>query len=238
MEPASPRPDPDSKAHAIRPAHAPAQTQPPGGATPPIAYRTITPADIPAATRLLNDLGGVTMAGLFGRSLEHAFCREALRDGPFRLIVADRGGDLLGFVLAVIDPAPSYRAFLKRHPLLAARLLWRRALSRPSRQRAPLPEPDPKAPASSWNRAGAHSARIITISVAETARGLGIGTGLYRALFDDLAPRGVVEVLARIVPGNTPSLQLHRRTGWNLNDLGHTLEATRDPRTAEDRPAS
>jgi ribosomal protein S18 acetylase RimI-like enzyme len=204
-----------------------------------VRHRPIAPADLAPAARLLGAVGVATLAGLSGPGLDRAFCRAAARaDSPFRLILADRAGDLLGFALAVIDPARSYRDFLLRHPAWAARVAADRLAAR-LRPASPHPAPEDAAPpdpeaaaaeAGAWEASGPDRARIIGIGVAESARGLGVGAGLYHALFADLAARGVVEVRARIARDNHPSVRLHRRTGWRVVDLGGVLEAARDPR--------
>ncbi len=192
-----------------------------------VHYRAITGEDLAPSLRLVAELGGITLGGFSGRSLERAYCRDALRGQTCRMIVAERDGVLLGYTLAVIDPARSLPRFLRRHPWIASRLILRK-IAASVRRPTPASEPEPpSASPSSWNRPGADRARIVFIGVSPRARGLGVGAGLYDALFDDLAARGVTEILARIATDNHGSLRLHQRTGWRVQDLGDVLEASR-----------
>lgn len=52
------------------------------------------------------------------------------------------------------------------------------------------------------------------IYLAETARGRGIGTPLYRALLDELQRRGFVAAMGVMTAGNPASTALHERLGF------------------------
>ncbi|MBA3502097.1 MAG: N-acetyltransferase family protein [Myxococcota bacterium] len=65
----------------------------------------------------------------------------------------------------------------------------------------------------------------IGLYVTESARGRGIGRALYTALLDELARRGFRSAIAGITLPNDPSIELHRKFGFEsvgiVRDAGY-----------------
>jgi hypothetical protein len=71
----------------------------------------------------------VSLAGVESRPLYRALCRDAVRGGRVVCLVAEAGGELAGFVMALIDGGRYWKEFARRRPLLSLRILagrlWR-----------------------------------------------------------------------------------------------------------------
>lgn len=98
----------------------------------------------------------------------HAWFRQFSASGPHRLLVARRGGQVLGY-----------------------------AASQPYR-----------------DHLGFRETVEVSIALDGSSRGQGVGTALYRALFDCLASEPVHVALAGIVLPNDASVRLHHRFGF------------------------
>jgi len=95
--------------------------------------------------------------------------------GPYRLLVARRGGHVLGY-----------------------------AASQPYR-----------------DHEGFRETVEVSIALGVRSRGQGVGTALYRALFECLAHERVHVALAGIVLPNDPSVALHRKLGFTEVGIFH-----------------
>lgn len=202
-----------------------------------VLCREMTRPDQIMAHGLL-DVARPSVAGLTSPVLYRALCRESLARGNPVMVVAEVDGALAGFVMAVTDPKAFWRSFLRRHPLIAVRILARRMpgliRARIPRRAAPVlvdrgehrPAESRTAEGASWEQSGPEIARIVFIGVDEAHRGRGVARALYRHLFAVLEGRGIRRANARIDVDNAPSIRLHRLTGWQIGGAGPSLLAT------------
>src|SRR5438105_286802 len=137
----------------------------------PVECRWLEAADLGCGTALLDEVR-VTFGGYSSPTLNVLLCREAARHRGLEMILAECGGVPAGFVLVMIDPPASQRAFLWRHPLMAFRIFRQRVKMRMSnssrRSTAPalavgsaLPGDAPPPQASAWGESGPEIARIV-----------------------------------------------------------------------------
>lgn len=128
-------------------------------------------------------------------------------------VVAERDGELVGFICAVrSDSTRFWRFFLVRHPMAGAAIAWTRARKLPRRiryrrrknalydndlvltPRVSLPDEvadrlGKRPPSSGSPRPGEHGPTIslvLYVLVDPAARGSGLGVSLYRRMFDEL----------------------------------------------------
>ncbi|MGH9934794.1 MAG: GNAT family N-acetyltransferase, partial [Blastocatellia bacterium] len=145
--------------------------------------------------------------------------------------IAEEERGIAGYVVAEIGGADYWRGFVRRHPLAAARILWKRAIKRFVRLRRATPlergrraTPPPPRPVASpandsertWQDRGLNIARVQQIAVHPEYRERGVGTRLYERLFDSARRLGVNRVDAHIDLNNDASVALHRRSGWTV----------------------
>ena len=70
-----------------------------------------------------------------------------------------------------------------------------------------------------WSPSDPKIARIIFIGILSDFRGLGIGESLYLFLSETLREEKCIKIEAHIDEGNMPSLKLHRKNGWNIEEM-------------------
>ena len=128
--------------------------------------------DLPAIVAILNDAIANSDATLTSEPVtvagRRAWFEEFGSAGPHRLVVARRGGRVLGY--AASQPYRDHPAFRETVE--------------------------------------------ISIALDASGRGQGVGTALYRALFESLAREPVHSALAAIILPNEASVALHRRFGF------------------------
>ncbi|MGH9839389.1 MAG: GNAT family N-acetyltransferase [Blastocatellia bacterium] len=197
-------------------------------------FRTIAKRDIPMLVRVMVETRG-SIARATAPGVLRALCRDACDHHPppcLVIVLAAEERGIAGYVVAEIGGAEYWKAFAKRHPLAAAKILWKRAIKRFKRSRqATSPAPPPAAsPASDrkWQDPGLHIARVQQIAVHPEFRGRGVGTRLYEQLFAVVRPLGVSRVDANIDADNAASVALHHRSGWRVVELPDHFFATID----------
>jgi len=199
-------------------------------------FRSISEGDIPQLVWVMVETRG-SVAGTTSPAALRALCRDACRNRKppcLMIVIAEEERGIAGYVVAVIGGADYWRGFARRHPLAAARILWKRAIKRFVRLwRATPPTPRPVAsPAPvaisasesgrTWQDRGLNIARVQQIAVHPYYRGRGVGTRLYEQLFATARRLGVNRVDAHIDLNNDASVALHRRSGWTVVKLrGH-----------------
>jgi ribosomal protein S18 acetylase RimI-like enzyme len=166
----------------------------------------------------------VSFAGVESRWLYRALCRDALRGGQVVSLVAEDGGQLAGFVTALIDSGAYWKGLAWWRPALALRILIGRMLRRKAAHAGAgggyaddiraLFEAG-RAPGT-WAESSARIAKIQFIGVAEAFRGRGVGVELYRRLAEELRGRGLERIDARIGVENVASIKMHHAAGWKL----------------------
>jgi ribosomal protein S18 acetylase RimI-like enzyme len=199
-----------------------------------VSCRLLAHADLAAAGRLLLALPPV-VGGFSSPALSRALCREAVSRGDPVVVVAEASGALAGYVMAVRGPAAFWKGFALRHPWIALRIAARRFVAfrghsgtaAGGSQPATGPEAAPSGHAPADSKMS-DEAKIILIGVAPGFRGRGVAATLYRHLFGLLAGRGCRRLTARVDFDNTPSIRLHRLTGWHLAPSGASYVAVRD----------
>ncbi len=203
--------------------------------------RLLAQNEVDAAAQLMAHTGASFARGT-SPSLFQTLCRDACRhrEPPcLAIVVAEKDGQLIGYVITHIGGPAFFRGFARRHPLTATKLLWKRLRRR--LRFHPISPPPPSQPAKpalafiktarapgTWDEAGLHIARVQHIGVHPDWRGAGVGQQLYQQLFVSLRSYGVTRVDANIDPDNLASLWLHERTGWHVYDQGDHFCATRE----------
>ena len=193
----------------------------------PFRLRLLQPEDHAQAIDLMHQLH-ISVGGLVSRALYRALCRSS---SDICCVVARQGQDLAGIALVERN-----RNWIRRRPLLAARMILTRLQrkNRSSDSSRPHPSAEPalplgKNPPVAW---GDGSPRVLFIGVHPASRGRGVGKLLYNAMFDHIRSLGSPWLLARIAPDNVPSLHLHKETGWMLYEGDEVVLAVKDLRAA------
>jgi ribosomal protein S18 acetylase RimI-like enzyme len=164
------------------------------------------PGDAASVAGLHADrISGGFLSSLGPRFLTLLYRRIAVSPSSI-LLVAERGGAVVGFVAATTSTRDLYKDFL-RHDAFAAAVA-----ALPAALRAPKPL---------WEtlRYGASEhdlppAEVLSIAVAEEETGHGVGGSLLAAALHDLSERGVPR--ARVVSAavNTAAIAMYERAGF------------------------
>jgi ribosomal protein S18 acetylase RimI-like enzyme len=205
-------------------------------ATRPVLCRSIAPADVAGARKLMRALE-IVVAGTRAGSMYGAICRDAIRNRGAVVDVAAGGADLCGLVVAMIEWRRYWRRFALRRPLLAAAMCLRRfrgacgAGPAAPQVHAPdfaalAPYLSQESPGFRWEDSSPQIAKVLFVGVLPQYRGQGIAARLYRALFDELRQREVNCLHCRIACDNLASVRLHHRLGWQITLAEHILYAT------------
>ena len=204
-------------------------------------YRLLKPTEINEAAQLMARAGASFARGT-APALFQTLCRDACqhRQPPcLAIVVAEENKQLIGYVITHIGGPAYFRAFARRHPLAAGKLLWKRLTRRMRFRTTPAATTTkPVKPAlpfikstrapGTWDEAGLHIARVQHIGVHPDWRGAGVGRQLYEQLFVSLRGFGVTRVDANIDLDNLASLWLHERTDWQVYDQGDHFYALRE----------
>jgi glycosyltransferase involved in cell wall biosynthesis/ribosomal protein S18 acetylase RimI-like enzyme len=218
---------------------------PGAGAASEVRIRLAGPADVAALARLHAErIVPSFLASLGPAFLRRLYRRVVLDPGAFA-VVADRDGEVVGFVAGAVDTRRFYRAFVLRDGvvagIVAAPRLVRaapRALetlrypagsAAPTNGDAPAALPEAGLPAAGLPEAGLPAAglperglpegglpeaEILSVAVAATEAGRGLGGRLTRAAVAELVGRGVDEVRVVTADDNADGLRLYRRAGF------------------------
>ena len=201
--------------------------------------RLLEATEVDEAAQLMVRAGASFARGTSFELLQ-TLCRDACqRQRPpcLAIVVAEQSGQLIGYVITHIGGPAYFRAFARRHPLAAGRLIWKRLTRRWRPRAARQPQTiRPAKPAPpfvktthsqcTWDEPGLHIARVQHIGVHPDRRAGGVGKQLYQQLFINLHGYGVTRVDANIDLDNVASLWLHERTGWRIYDHGDHFYAT------------
>lgn len=191
-----------------------------------IRYDRLCADLVPAVCALMEEVQA-TVAGMVEAGIFRAVAQDALDGKQMTMVVAERGGEVVGFVAAVTDWHRYWRLFALRYPWWGARILARRLRRciRPVRRArnatkaaaAPVDEYlSDSSSGRSWGNSGPHIAKIVFIGVSPRWRGRRVGSILYDRLFRLLAQCGVRRVDACIGAANIASVRMHHRAGWRI----------------------
>src|SRR5215813_11940500 len=152
--------------------------------------RNIAERDIPKFVGLMSETRG-SIAQATAPAILRALCRDACRNRRppcLVIVVAEEERGIAGYVVAEIGGATYWKAFARRHPLAAAKILWRRAIKRFKRSSRPAPvrlpretfarPPKETSPVNetarmwdrTWQDQGLHIARVQQIAVRPSHR--------------------------------------------------------------------
>jgi ribosomal protein S18 acetylase RimI-like enzyme len=171
--------------------------------------RKAAPRDSPAIAALhTREIPWGLLSGL-GEDFVATFYRALLASPQGFACVAEGEDHIVGFASGVVNWRGFYREFLRRHLLLAGRVLlarlsggrWRRLLE-----------------TTRYAASGAlPPAELVSIAVAPAGRGRGIGGALVRAVLAEFAARGVAAVRVTAGDENAPAGRLYERAGFRLH---------------------
>lgn len=169
-------------------------------------------------TRLANPTDAARLAALHATRISEGFLptlgprfltrlyRRLILDPDSFAIVADEGGDVVGFAAAASDIGALYRSFLLRDGVVASigaapALLrsWRRVIEtlRYPEGSADLPD-----------------AEILSVAVDATAGGRGVGTKVVTEALSRLRDSGVSSAKVVVGADNETALAMYRRCGF------------------------
>lgn len=119
----------------------------------------------------------------------------------------------IGFILKYFISS-GFEIFLRKYKTLI-RLLMRKPNSAQRQMR------DRNLPEFAWSSSNQEFIRIIFIGVCPNFRGLGLGEAIYSFLAEILKKEGCIKIEAHIDKGNDASVCLHRKSGWQIQQLRH-----------------
>jgi ribosomal protein S18 acetylase RimI-like enzyme len=173
----------------------------------PFTLRTGQADDAPAVAALHADrIGEGFLVTLGPRFLRRLYRRIALSPHAV-LLVADRGGRLVGFVAATTSTRRLYGQFLRRDAVPAG------LAAAPAVLRAPRHVWE------TFRYGSAHdgnlpAAEILSIAVSPDAEGRGIGGALLSAAQKELAHLGAPQARVVTAVGNEAALTMYERAGF------------------------
>ena len=193
--------------------------------------RLIRNGDVPAVVELMQSIG-VHFAGSRSARVLEAVARDGVDDPAHVTIALAVESKPTGIVVAFRQRAAYWRSFARRHPVAALAILAHRLRRRgPRRGSASTPRDDAHvdevralfaaqlAPlgAERWQDEASDIAKVMYVAVHLQSRGSGIGSGLYRWFFRDLADRGVVRCDAQVSANNVGAAKLHRQFPFRVH---------------------
>ena len=176
----------------------------------------------------------VSIAGVRHPSLARAVCHEACRARGCFIVLALHHAEPVGYSLVITNWSSFRVCFLARHPLIAVRVVaavLKKSVRNHSRVRNhgasfaaeatrsnAVAEAPPRGPR--WSDAGRGIAKVFYTAVVPEHRRSGVASGLKRAYIKRVRELGMVRLDARISRENTASIELNRRSGWELHEEG------------------
>jgi hypothetical protein len=172
------------------------------------------------------------IAGLFSRSMYTAICRQALVDERLVVTVAEDQGKLIGFTINIIDQNRFWISFLKKHPLLASRIAFRKFLNlmglgvsarrlEPTQLEIINKYITPGPSGRSWKDSSPRIAKAIFNGVAEQYRGSRtVGKELLSYRKEVLLERGVKRADGIILMHRIASVKLLHKQGGPIEKIG------------------
>jgi len=123
-------------------------------------------------------------------------------------------GKGVGYVIAITESKRFWYTFIIKYPFYTGLLFLKKFLDK-----IKLKARNKAASSFRWSQACEKSARIIFIGVLPEYRGLGIGQRIYQLLFEILKEEGRYLVEAHIDKDNEPSIRLHKKVGFEIEQL-------------------
>lgn len=173
-----------------------------------VDLRAASPGDAAAIARLHAErIGEGFLATLGGRFLHRLYRRIVVSDHGF-VVVADRAGQVVGFVAVATNTRALYREFLVRDGVRAAIAALPSLLRAPGRAWETL----------RYGRGGAADglpeSEILALAVGVSAAGRGVGKRLVEAATVELAGRGFDSARVVTAVGNEAALATYRAAGF------------------------
>jgi ribosomal protein S18 acetylase RimI-like enzyme len=198
-------------------------------------FRIAAPQDLDALLWLMEQMP-VSIHGVRGRVVSRALCHDAVRQRDCFVVLALEGAEPIGYAVLVTCWSGFKFGFLRRHPLVALRILLK-----PRRPQSALVSDRSGGASDSvhssigfcageqprWDDDAPWIAKLYYVSVSPERRRTGIGSGLTQAYERHLRTIGIVRVDARIAAANTASVELHRSSGWEIFDQNTHVLAVR-----------
>lgn len=198
-----------------------------------IIVRKMVSNDLPLMIRLLHILPPMGTLSRHPKRFLHAFLKSALKDTLGTIMVAFERSSMkgAGYVIAINHPIRFWLTLTFKYPFAIGLPLMREFFTKckgkiqeillthnPLRHDI-IKTIDASLPQFHWSPSSQLIARINFIGVVAQFRGRGIGQTLYRHLFTALKKKGVKKVEAHVDKGNIASLVLHKKGGWNIQEL-------------------
>jgi len=181
--------------------------------------RLVAAEDVPALSTMLRD-NGVAFLGMPHAGMHRAVLRDAVQGEDVSCVVAVRGGQVVGWTVAIVYSRRYWTRFLARHPILGFIYVGSRLATALFARKSAVPEVHgptwPRVMNREWGGAHPTVARHLDITVLEAYRRGGVATALQSAQIADLKRRGVRWLDAYINTSNLPSILLHIKNGWSL----------------------
>lgn len=178
----------------------------------------------------------LTLAGFRHHRLARAVCHDACRRRDCFAVLALHDGEPAGYSFVVTDWARFRVWLLVRHPPLAAGIAFS-TIATGLRRRRVAPAPKPVRPTTvstervdgpRWSDTGPGVAKVVYTAVLPEHRRLGLASGLKRVYTQHARDLGLIRLDARISRANTASIELNRRSGWEIYPDGdHVLAVYR-----------
>jgi hypothetical protein len=205
-------------------------------------FRGIKESDIDGVLTLMDETKP-NIGGSRNASLYHALCNEALIDKRVVVVVGEEDSKIIAFFLAAIDRDRWRMSFVRRHPWIAIKMTGARVL-RKLRRRVVPPEPETRGnennrhdirqyiqtteTTKSWKDSSPRIAKLLFICVQEGERRKHVSLGLYQAMIEELAKRGVSRVDGIILLQNIPSIRLSHKLGFHKYIRDSHIFVTKD----------
>jgi len=183
------------------------------------APREAGPADSRALANLHFDLIGGGFLPRLGRSFMRVLYRGLLDWPGTKTMVAEDGGGITGFVVAVDDIGAFYRFFIRKRWLSATLAAFPALL-------------DPRVVRRAWESmrygsegdAASIPAEILSLGVAARARGQGLSGTLLKSVLEELESAGSTDVKVVVGSSNSVAIAAYERAGFTRHD---TIEVHR-----------
>lgn len=179
------------------------------GSQSTVSVRKASPADSAVIAALHQEEIPWGQLANLGPGIVAAFYRTLLDSDLGFAFIAERDGLPLGYVTGIVHWRRFYRTFVRRHWVLAARLLirrlfdvgrWRR-LVETTRYATTATLPD---------------AELLAIALRPEARGTGTADVLVHELLSEFASRGVTQVRVTTASENVAAARIYERAGFQL----------------------
>lgn len=172
------------------------------------AIRHATRSDSRAIANLHTEMIDTGFLSSLGSSFLGLLYRSLIRSRHGDVFVAEMDDTVVGFVAGTANTGAFYREFMRRHLLVAALVLFPRLIR-------------PRAWRRIWEtfRYGTSgdeevSAELLSMAVAASTRGRGIGGDLVSALLAGAAGKGIRSMKVVVGSSNEPAIHLYRSHGF------------------------